>query len=91
MESGIFSVYDSKAECYLPPFFMRNRAMAVRAFQASVMEPGSDLNRFPEDYALFVLGTFDDSTGAFTLLAAPQSVVGAWALAAAAKAERGDK
>lgn len=87
MGTGVFSVYDSKAESYLPPFFARNRASAIRSFTAAVLDPGSDLNRFPEDYVLFDLGKWDDESAQFSLFDSPESVVTAWAIAAAAKRE----
>jgi len=59
----IYSVHDSKALAYLPPFFMHNKNMAIRSFQDAVQDDGSSFHRHPEDYSLWELGEFDDNTG----------------------------
>lgn len=84
----ICSVYDSKAEGFLPPFFMRNAAMAVRAFEAMCRDQGSDFARFPEDYALLELGWFSDVNASFIIHPTPRSLVTASAVCAMIK--RGD-
>jgi hypothetical protein len=63
MKLSIYSVFDSKAQAYIPPFFLQNDAVAVRAFTFSANNPEHDFGRFPVDYTLFKLGEFDDSTG----------------------------
>lgn len=59
----IFSVYDSKAEAYLPPFFLPTKASALRAFGDAAVDPKHQFAAHPEDYTLFELGTYDESTG----------------------------
>lgn len=61
MKHKIFSIYDSKAEAYLPPFFMHHEALAVRAFQDAVNQIGHSFNLHPADYTLFNIGAWDDS------------------------------
>ena len=59
----IFSVYDSKAEAYLQPFFALTTAAGVRMFQRAAMDASSDFHLFAADYTLFELGEFDQSSG----------------------------
>lgn len=59
----IFSVYDSKAEAYLQPFFCTNRAVAIRNFGSAVVDQKSLFFAHPEDYSLFELGSFSEHTG----------------------------
>ena len=59
----MFSIYDSKAKSYLPPFHMPNDDMALRVFQDCVSDPNHAFGKHPEDYTLFHLGSFDDETG----------------------------
>lgn len=61
-KTKIFTVYDSKAEAYLPPFFMRSHGEALRAWEATVNDPNTNFNKFPADFTLFELGEFDDAT-----------------------------
>jgi len=59
-----FSVYDSKAKAFSPPFFQANNALAIRAFTELANDEGrNNVSRFPEDFSLHHIGEFDDSTG----------------------------
>lgn len=61
----VYSVFDSKAAAFLPPFFCANAAVALRSFTRAVQEEGTDFNRFAADYTLFEVGTWDQSSGEF--------------------------
>lgn len=71
-----FSIFDSKAQAYLQPFFSINRETAVREFTKAVQSDGN-FSQFSEDYAMFELGTFDQNTGKSELHATPLHVVNA--------------
>lgn len=58
----MFTVYDSKAEAYMQPFFMQSVGAALRAFSDTVNDPSHAFSKHPEDYILFELGTYDDAT-----------------------------
>lgn len=59
----VFSVFDTVAKAYLRPFFGPTTEFAIRAFRELCEEPGHQFNRFPEDYVLYELGTFDEMKG----------------------------
>jgi len=59
----LYSVFDSKAEAWLPTFSMRTDGEAVRGFTDEVNRGGSGFNAHPEDYTLFRVGEFDQSLG----------------------------
>lgn len=59
----IYTVYDSKAEVYLAPFFMRAKGEAIRAFVDMANDSKTQIGAHPEDFTLFEIGTFDDRTG----------------------------
>lgn len=63
----IFTVYDSKAEAFLPPFFTTATGLALRMFEDCANNPEHLFGRYPGDYTLFELGTFDSDTGQFEL------------------------
>ena len=65
MKLKVFSVYDSKAEAYLPPFFLPQSAMAIRTFSDCANSMDHQFGRHPEDYTLFLLGEWDDGTASF--------------------------
>jgi len=58
-----FSIYDTKAQAYLPPFFMPTIGLGVRAFGDVLRDANSPLAKHPRDYELYKIGEFDDSTG----------------------------
>jgi len=61
----VFSIFDSKVGAYQLPFFRRAKGEAIRDISDSVNSPESGLGRHPEDFTLFELGVYDDSTGVF--------------------------
>ena len=74
MIQKIYTVYDSKLEAYMQPFFMQSKGQAVRAFTDSVNDPSTQFNKHPEDFTLFELGEYDDSTGKVSNLPTPNSL-----------------
>lgn len=70
----VFSVFDSKAEAFLPPVYFRSRGEFLRAFGDSVNDPKSNLSKYPQDYTAFWLGTWDDSNAVFTAQPTPVSL-----------------
>lgn len=75
MRRLVFSVFDSKAEIFMQPFFAFTQGVALRSFAGACRDPEHEFSKFPEDFTLFELGAFDDSTGEFDCYPAPQSVV----------------
>lgn len=74
MKVYVFAIYDDKAKAFLPPFFMQQPAMAVRAFGSAVNDPNHQFFRHAADYSLFTLGMFDDSSGLLEPLSAPSVI-----------------
>jgi hypothetical protein len=62
----MFTVFDSKAEAYLPPFFLNSTGLACRSFTETSNDPNSSICKYAADYTLFEIGTFDDQKGAIT-------------------------
>lgn len=73
----IFAVYDQKAQAFTTPFFDRTQETAQRAFAALVNNPESDFGRWPEDYTLFHLGSYDNETGVIRGLEPPRGIAAA--------------
>lgn len=73
MKSQAFTVYDSKAEAYLRPFFEQSIGTACRAFQNACNNEESAFAKNPEDFTLFHLGSWDDETATFELLTAKRA------------------
>lgn len=63
MKLKMFAVFDVKAAAYLAPFFLPTVGQAVRAFADASNDPSTMFAKHPEDYTLFHVGEFDDSSG----------------------------
>lgn len=63
----MFTVYDAKAEAYLPPMFLTTKGLATRSFAAAVNDKGHDFNKYATDYSLYEIGEYDDSKGIVTM------------------------
>lgn len=74
MIDQIFAVHDSKADAYLPPFFMHNQQMAIRTFSDCVNAADHTFNHHPDDYTLFHLGEFDNEQALLLPRSAPLSL-----------------
>ena len=66
MDNNIYTVYDSKAETYTPPYFQHRDAMAIRIFADCCNDEGHTFGKHPEDYTLFHIGVYNDDTGTIT-------------------------
>ena len=73
----IVCVKDRAAEVFNRPFFVPHRNVAVRDFTDEVnrSSPDNALNKHPDDFDLYLLGQFDDSTGAFIREGSPTVLV----------------
>lgn len=74
MIQQMFCVYDSKADAYLPPFFLHSDGMALRVFSDCANDLTHQFGKHPEDYTLFHLGKFDDQTAKIELNETPKSL-----------------
>lgn len=60
--TGMYSVLDSKARAFSPPFLARNDYEAQRMFEDVVAKPGL-VRDHAEDFALYRIGSFDAEKG----------------------------
>lgn len=66
MLQNIYAVRDEKVQSFLKPFFIQTNGAAIRAFQDASRDPKTALYAHPEDYVLYLVGTFDDESAVFT-------------------------
>lgn len=62
----IYTVYDTKAEHYGNPVFVRTDAEARRSFEGVVHDKTTEIGRHPEDFILYRIGTWDAENGRIT-------------------------
>jgi len=66
MKYKIFSVWDSKTQAYMQPFFSPTVGSGIRAFTDACSDPHSMLAKHPSDFSLHVIGEYEDATGTLT-------------------------
>ncbi len=60
---NMYCIKDEKTGVFFHPYFMTHDVMAKRMFQGTIRRRDSLLREFPEDYALYRIGTYDENTG----------------------------
>lgn len=75
MELKAFSVRDQKGEVFNTPFFKKTHGEAERDFTTLCKDQNSMVSKFPDDFDLYFLGSYDDQTGVFKPLPTPQHIV----------------
>lgn len=63
MNVELFSVFDQAAKRFIDPFPGPTVEFALRGFKEACQTEGHQFAKFPEDYVLFHVGTFDAETG----------------------------
>jgi hypothetical protein len=64
----IVAIKDRAADAFMRPFFVPTANMAIRSFMDEVNRDAADNQMFvhPDDFDLYEIGLFDDSTGRIT-------------------------
>lgn len=70
----IYSVRDSGAAFFHPPFFVRAKGQALREFNRLTNDPKSIIYPIPEQFDLYYLGKWSDNDGKADLLPSPQHI-----------------
>lgn len=70
----LFSILDVKAGHFMQPFAEKSTVNAIRSFEIASNEPEQIFNKFPDDFALMELGSFDLNTGVLTPNAVPANL-----------------
>lgn len=69
-----YTLHDNKALTYSPPFFQHNDALAIRMLTDLVADVNTAPGRHPNDFRMYCVGTYDDSSGGFTPISPPEHV-----------------
>lgn len=77
MKLNVYSVFDVKAKVFGSPFYAQCHEIAIRNCAAAVRESdqSSMLSKFPEDFTLYFVGTWDDELGVLFPLSQVEVVV----------------
>lgn len=74
MKILICAVYDRVAQIYGTPNFVQSKGATVRAFadQINRADENSQLYMHPDDFDMYYLGEYDDTTAEFTQAEKPE-------------------
>ena len=77
MKLKLFVVYDAKTESYGVPFFRDFTANAIREWQevaSNKSDKQNQIAKFPADFTLFEIGSFEQATGSLEIYEAKYSL-----------------
>lgn len=60
---NLYSVFDKKTLVFSPPFPAPTHGAAQRLIKDTASSDGNQLGKYPDDFALYHIGIFDDSEG----------------------------
>lgn len=60
---NLYTLRDSKANAYLPPFTAPNHAVAIRMVTNTALNETQEIGKNPEDFTLFFIGKFNEDNG----------------------------
>ncbi len=66
MKLNAYSIYDQASGLYSRPYYTQSDADAIRSFGDITIDADHPIGKHPEDYTLYRLGIFDDTTGLLT-------------------------
>lgn len=77
---NLYSIFDSKALAFGPPFPAATHGLAVRMFGDLVGDSNTTVGRHPSDFRLYCVATFDDQKAVTVGVLPPEHIVDAIAL-----------
>ena len=63
MKLNAYTIYDVASGVYMRPFFSQADGQAVRGFKDIACDADHEIGKHPEDYTLYRIGAFNDTTG----------------------------
>ena len=63
MKLQAYTIYDVASGTYMRPFFSQADGQAIRGFKDIATDADHEVGKHPEDYTLYRVGQFNDTTG----------------------------
>lgn len=80
MKSSLFSIRDQKVGVFNNPFIAPNVNAIIRQFGDAVANKDGDLGKYPQDFDLYEVGSFNPETGVIDAYGQPKHVFSCVAL-----------
>lgn len=74
MKKRLYAIHDAKIEAFNSPFTMHTVGEALRGFVEVVNDPSTQFCKHPEDFTLFELGEYEESSGTISPYATPKPI-----------------
>lgn len=63
MDKNLYTIFDKKSEIYAAPFVELTDGTAIRVVSELLSNTNSPFAKYPEDYTLVKIGSYDELTG----------------------------
>ena len=60
---NVYTVKDIKSGLFAQPHFLPSDGVAIRSFAAACEDSNTELNKYPSDFSLYHIGTYDIEKG----------------------------
>lgn len=70
----VFSLFDKTSLSYNLPMFYTSQGEAMRGFLDIIEDTRTIVHRHPEDFSLYLIGSFDENSGLVDSLQEPKQV-----------------
>lgn len=70
----LYSVLDRKAGFFKTPYAARSDGEMTRNLADAMRDPATTIAQYPEDFSLYEIGSFDDTTGLMVAVHPPRHV-----------------
>lgn len=87
MTKKLVAVRDVKADAFGSPMDVPTEGLAIRMFMEACGNPKGDLARYPNDYMLYEIGSYDPNSGLVESLPVPKLIMTASNAVAMLRAE----
>lgn len=84
----MFAIRDVKGESYGVPMAFINRGIATRVFYEMCQDARGDYSKYPTDFMLYEIGTWEPNTGVLGALPVPEFVASATEMVQAARSAK---
>lgn len=71
MKLNVYTIKDIKAETFGNPFYSTNDQTAKRSLEQASNDPNTTISKYPEDFVLYRLGDWDDTSATISTLDTP--------------------
>jgi len=74
MKMNMYSVFDKKAEAFFQPYLAPTHGVGLRLFQQLAVDNTQNVGLYPEDFELFHIATFENSSALVEPVSPPLSL-----------------